>query len=267
MRAKIVSDSMDRVEIHGTNGMFGSSLTGKRDKDEDYIQCTAIKNVQIGILCDGMGGGRNGEIASKEVGSAFTKGIESILEKRSEEWKSEKYRHVVYAKLIRMCHSRVNSIVGAPGLSGTTLTALVVTYDGEAPAYVDLIHIGDSRCYSVRDNCAELLSSDHSVTGDMVKAGYIEMHEISETPGNNSLTRSIGDINGSLADISTLEFHSTHSYLLCCDGVWAPLHKKNGLWIPKGEHDNQIFVDLLVNEALNRGSSDNCSALLIRINP
>ncbi len=256
---------MDRVNILKTKRMFGASLKGKRKKDEDYIQGLVIKNVEIGILCDGMGGGDDGEIVSKAVSETFAKGIKIVLDKREERWMSKKYRHDTYAKLIKLSHQKVSSISTGKGKSGTTLTSVVITYENKKPKFIDLIHIGDSRCYEIKDSKIELLTADHSVTGDMVKAEYIDIHEISETAGNNSLTRSIGDENESLADILTLEINNQYSYLICCDGVWDPLHKKDGLWVPNEIIDGQKYVDMIVNEALRRGSTDNCSALLIRV--
>ena len=260
-----MTEDEKRVIIQGTSGIFGASLTGKREKDEDYIHCIAIKDIQIAILCDGMGGTKNGELASKEASKAFIKGIQMIHKKYSNRWVSEKYRHSRYKKLIDICHNKVASITGKFGESGTTLTALVTTYDKKIPVSLDLIHIGDSRCYKVKGNNAELLTSDHSVTGDMLRAKYIEIHEIAETPGNNSLTRNIGDENKSSAEIKTLEIDSNYFYLMCCDGVWDPLHKKDGFWTPNVDCNSQNYVDTIVNEAIIRGSTDNCSALVVNL--
>ena len=138
-----MTEDENRVIIQGTSGMFGASLTGKREKDEDYIHCIAIKDVQIAILCDGMGGTKNGELASMEASKAFIKGIQMIHKKYSNRWVSEKYRHSRYKKLIDICHNKVASITGKFGESGTTLTALVTTYDNKIPIYLDLIHIID----------------------------------------------------------------------------------------------------------------------------
>ena len=44
-----------RVEISATPGMFGSSLCGKREIDEDFIACGDFFGVRVAVLCDGMG--------------------------------------------------------------------------------------------------------------------------------------------------------------------------------------------------------------------
>ncbi len=254
----------NRIETNGVPGMFAASLVGKRERDEDFVACGDFGDVRIGVLCDGMGGEEGGELASQRAARGFVKGVGSIVSKRAEKWSSQGFRHGAYAKLLRMCHATVNS-VAEQGRSGTTLTALVITLDGGSPSYADLVHIGDSRCYKVGvgGGRPEPLTQDHSMTGDMLRAGYINLHEIPETAGGNTLTRNLGDEAASLADISTLELASGDSFLLCCDGVWGPLHTESGLWLPDAPLGQQSSVEALVNEALERGSTDNCSALSI----
>ena len=154
-------------------------------------------------------------------------------------------------------------MAGGQGVSGTTLTALVATYDGGRPSYADLVHVGDSRCYRICEGVPHLLTEDHSVTGDMVRAGYIGIHEIEETSGSNTLTRNIGDRGISSADIYVLDLDYGICFLLCCDGVWGPLHKESGLWLPSGHLCSQASSDAIVEMAIERGSTDNCSVLIV----
>ena len=257
-----MSDS-DRVETNNVPGMFAASLTGERERDEDFVVCGEFGNVRVGVLCDGMGGAEDGELASQGAGMAFVEGVGSIVSKGTEEWGSQEFRPGAYAELLLECHATVNSVAGEQGRSGTTLTALVITFSEGTPTHADLVHMGDSRCYRVAEGRAEIITQDHSVTGDMLRAGYIKLHEIPETAGNNALTRSLGDEVASLADISTLGISPGDSFLLCCDGVWGPLHTEAGLWLPDSPLGQQATVEALVNEALERGSTDNCSALSI----
>ena len=252
-----------RVELGGVPGMFGASLTGKRERDEDFVAGGEFGNVRVAVLCDGMGGGQSGEKASEIAAGGFVKGVGTILRKHSGSWGQESSRHNAYSRVIEICHESVSSMAGGAGLSGTTLTALVVTYDSGSPALIDLVHIGDSRCYRVCEDEPSLITEDHSVTGDMVRAGYIEIHEIEETSGKNTLTRNIGDEGGTTADISSLDVRGGGCFLLCCDGVWGPLHTQSGLWVPKGLLCSQESADDMVGTAIERGSSDNCSVLIV----
>ncbi len=254
-----------RVDLAGAKWAFGASLTGKRERDEDFVACEDFGGVRIGVLCDGMGGGKSGEMASEIAARGFLRGIGSLLGKRSVWWELEEKRRDAYAKLVEKCHDAVCSMAGGAGISGTTLTAIVASYDNGTLGFVDLIHIGDSRCYEVCSGAPRLVTRDHSVTGDMVRAGYIEIHEIEETSGRNTLTRNIGDENRSMADITTLELEGNCCFLLCCDGVWGPLHGKSGFWRVE-DFCSQHSADEIVAESIKRGSTDNCSVLILQLN-
>ena len=253
-----------RVDIGNSEGMFGRSEKGLRERDEDFVACAHFRGVRIGVLCDGMGGSSSGDLASEVAAKTFIEGVSKAREAAPKRWKKSDSRFAVYREIIRKCHNSVSSIEPS-GDSGTTLTAVVISEVGlRRSSVTDVIHIGDSRCYRISQGggAADLLTSDHSVTGSMVRAGYIETHHIPETAGSNTLTMHIGDEGGSVAEVQSITTGSS-SFLLCCDGVWDPLHVKEGFWLPPQSSGGQDMVDKLVQEALERGSTDNCSALLV----
>ena len=53
-------------------------------------------------------------------------------------------------------------------------------------------------------------------------------------------------------------------FVLCCDGVWGPLHTEEGLWLP--DMDEEVARSM-VDEALRMGSRDNCSVLVFDLAP
>ena len=78
----------------------------------------------------------------------------------------------VDAEILRVSKER-------PELSGmgTTLTALSLS-DNQ----VDLLHIGDSRCYRFRDNKLEKLSYDHTVMQELLDQGRLTPEEVFDHP-------------------------------------------------------------------------------------
>ena len=258
-----MKEQPQRVELSDVKGMFGESATGKRERDEDYIACGQFGNLRVGVLCDGMGGGRDGDLASEAVARAFITGLRNLESEISDKWLDEEIRFAAISEVIGHCHEVVNSMAGGSGLSGTTLTAVVSTYEGGSISLIDLIHIGDSRCYRICEGSPYLLTNDHSVTGDMVRADYIKIHEIEETSGKNTLTRNIGDEVSSAAEITSLDPEEGVCFLLCCDGVWGPLHGSSGLWLPESEPCSQESARIIVEKSIERGSTDNCSVLMV----
>lgn len=257
----LVNDS-NRIQL-SANRTYGSSITGQREKDEDFIVSGEFDNLRIGILCDGMGGEEKGEVSSETVAKGFLKAIYSLYNKNTNKWYLEEFRFGAYKKIVEKCHDVVARIAGENKRSGTTLTAVILTYEDTNPKFADIIHIGDSRCYLIEDDKVELLTDDHTQTGNMYRAEYIELFEIPETAGNNVLTKHIGDEKKSSPDIQSITFSSNSIFLLCCDGVWGPLHTKEGLWLPNNKKLGQEQADEFVNYAIKKGSTDNCSVLIL----
>ena len=123
--------------------------------------------------------------------------------------------------------------------------------------------MGDSRIYQKKGDSFLLITDDHTPTGEMFRADYIKIHEIPETAGSNTLTKHLGHKAMLEADFFTLDSLES-CFLICCDGVWSSLHTKEGLYAPEN-YKNQEFIEHIVDEALKRDGSDNCSALLIDI--
>ena len=70
---------------------------------------------------------------------------------------------------------------------GTTVTA---AYVGENS--VTVAHVGDSRCYLVRDGELERLTDDHSLVGDLVRLGKLTEEQAETHPQRSVITRALG---------------------------------------------------------------------------
>ena len=243
--------SDDRVSIN-LAGIDAISLKGKRPKDEDYIIASSLENgIEVAVLLDGMGGGAAGEKASENGGKAF---IESV---NISKLTTESSRNKSLNLCIRAANMAVDKISAEnQSRSGSTITAIVVkrANDGSIE-WAEIAHVGDTRVYRIRDGEVALLSQDHSMTGEMVRAGYIELHQIEETHGKNVLTMSLGGPDELKPQVEPVDFVSGDIVLLCCDGIWGPLHTEEGMWL------GSLSATEMANEALERGSTDNCSAL------
>ena len=284
--------SEDRVKIGTDSNMCGASLQGKRPKDEDFVAGFQMDtklgwSCRVAVICDGMGGGERGEDASETAAKVLLNNIRTALgpkpkkggllsriqsrtdlsAPRPEMFASTESRKQFWNYIIAECHEKVRALAEGSKV-GTTLTALVFAQEksGNIP-WCDLIHMGDTRCYRLGAKPAdcEIISQDHSLTGDMVQGGYIEVHEIPETHGHNVITRSVGMDEKPTADVTTIQISKGERFLLCCDGVWGPLHTEQGLWMPDAKLSDQDQVDAWTDKALSEGSTDNCSALLLEV--
>ena len=69
----------ERVDLAEASWAFGASETGKRERDEDYVACDEFGSVRVGVICDGMGGGQSGELASEIAARVFITGVRRIV--------------------------------------------------------------------------------------------------------------------------------------------------------------------------------------------
>jgi len=246
---------------------FGASLVGLRPKDEDYIlgksmNTAAGEVMDIAILLDGMGGGAAGERASESAGLAFADAWMLVGEDMAANSEVDD-RHEAWGLCVQAANMVVEQISADEGArSGSTLTAItLLKTEGGEVKWADIIHVGDTRAYRFRGDDTSLLSHDHSITGDMVREGYIELHEVEETHGHNVLTMSLGGPEELIPQVEEVQVGSGDLIILCCDGIWGPLHKVDGFWFPESWSLEELPKGLAV-EALARGSKDNCSAIV-----
>lgn len=256
----------ERVKIT-LEGAAGVSAVGLRPKDEDFIIGQKIvtnsgNSLEIAVVLDGMGGGVAGERASESAGSAFIEAC-SVMSEDMHTSTSFEERANSWDLCIIAANRAVESVAkNEGGRSGTTFTGIILMRSDEGKImWSDLVHVGDTRAYLEKDGQVSLLSEDHSMTGEMVRAGYIELHQIEETHGRNVLTMSLGGPDELKPMIKEIELTSEDNVILCCDGVWGPLHTIEGLWIPEVD-DAFEKCQKMVDEALERGSTDNCSILI-----
>ena len=131
----------------------GSDLGLQRQGNEDNYFVRA----PLFVVADGMGGAQSGEVASEMAVEAFDAGLPG----RRVAGRRRCVRIIETAN--QRIHERSRSETQRAGM-GTTVTA---AYVGENS--VTVAHVGDSRCYLVRDGELERLTDDHSLVGDLVR--------------------------------------------------------------------------------------------------
>ena len=160
------------------NSFAQTDLGLVRDGNED----SALISANLIAVADGMGGHAGGEVASAIAINTLEKLLPVISDTNIDiDSREDLFLNISYevdAEILRVSKEK-------PELSGmgTTLTALSLT-DNQ----VDLLHIGDSRCYRWRDKKLEKLSYDHTVMQELLDQGRLTPEEVFDHPQRSLLT-------------------------------------------------------------------------------
>lgn len=202
-------------------------------------------------VADGMGGHDAGEVASAAALDAL----------RTYEFRDGDVT-VQLKKAVQAAHDRVSAAVAAaPTLSqmGTTLTAALLT---DEKFYV--AHVGDSRAYVGRDGQLRLLTADHSVAAELLRAGQIDEEAAREHPGRHVLTRAVSAGHNPEVDIIVTERRPGDALLLCTDGLIAHVGDEEIAEALQTIDDAEEAARALVKLALERGGTDNVTVVIAR---
>ncbi len=175
-----------------------------RDGNED----SGYAGPRLLAVADGMGGHVAGEVASS-VAVATLAVLDAdapggdVLDQ--------------LASAVRAANAHLSTMVTAdPSLEGmgTTLTAVL-----RAGSRLGLAHVGDSRCYLLRDGLLSQITRDHTFVQSLVDEGRITAEQAEHHPQRSLLTRALDGRGEVDLDLSVREARVGDRYLLCSDGL------------------------------------------------
>lgn len=221
------------------------------------------KNYLMAVICDGMGGMEQGEVASKAGVQCFYDWFEKRLPKIIKECSLD----VILNDWKRMI-PRLNDTLCQYGKNnnirlGTTLSAIFIDDDGR---YV-IAHVGDSRIYEIREG-VRMLTQDQSLVADEARRGVISWQQAKVDERRNILLECIGiseKVNPMYATGKLLKRRS--QVLLCSDGFCHEINEREiSKKLGKGFRKKQDILEALKElewTCEKRGEQDNISAILI----
>jgi protein phosphatase len=139
---------------------------------------------------------------------------------------------------------------------GTTTTTLLFH---DKHAFV--AHVGDSRCYLVRDGRILQLSEDHSLVNEQLKAGLITEAQARQSRFKNIITRSVGFDADVEVDMIAVEVKVGDAYILCSDGLCNLVTDPEVCDIVSDNFLHRV-PEILIDLANSRGGDDNCTVLV-----
>jgi serine/threonine protein phosphatase PrpC len=236
------------------NAIAQSDLGLVRDGNED----SALISANLIAVADGMGGHAGGEVASAIAINTLQQLLPVIndpaidLDSRADLFLNISYE--VDAEILRVSKEK-------PELSGmgTTLTALSLS-DNQ----VDLLHIGDSRCYRFRDNKLEKLSYDHTVMQELLDQGRLTPEEVFDHPQRSLLTQALMGDSGIDPVLMSYEVKAGDKFLLCSDGLTNVLSELEIIKTIKATAEDKLLEEL-IKETKAKGAPDNITIVWAEI--
>ena len=213
------------------------------------------------VICDGIGGHENGEIASKSVCDSFAEFLETVPPNNFNENIFNGALNYAFDELDKKqdsCKTRKKM--------GTTLAML---YLNDNQAF--MAHIGDSRIYHLRKNRngkVNILykSSDHSLVNELLKAEVITKEEADNYPKKNMITRAMQPYleKRHKAEIRIKgDIKAGDRFFLCSDGVYESLTDEQLCAIADNADDETMMN--IIQTLCEEHSRDNFSAWLVTV--
>lgn len=230
-----------------------------RTQNQDYYLTLALPNATAAVLCDGMGGAKSGNIASKLAAEVFLSEIKRAFR---EELPSEKLLSILEtaAGLANTAVYENSKLSEDMTGMGTTLVG-VLLYDGT----LYTVNVGDSRAYLLNQDDVTCITTDHSLVELMVQRGEITREQAKTYPGKNVITRAIGTEPTVKCDLFSRAVFPGDNILLCSDGLSNLLADQELLFEVVHGVKKQDCCRRLVEIAKDRGAPDNVTAVLISI--
>ena len=245
-----------------------------RIRSENQDACAAAPEHGIFVVCDGMGGAAAGELASQLATEAFLVSIGNSAASKPEAHNGSANPAVLGADHPQ---TRLEQAVRAANLAvfqraqknralhgmGTTLVAALIQKDGAAHS-AWIAHVGDSRCYLLRDGRFEQLTTDHSVVEEQIQAGFITREQAEFSPVRNVITRAVGTQLTVPVDVGEQPLRPGDVLLLASDGLTRELRDTEiADVIAAHAPDLDQACEALIQAANRHGGRDNITVLLI----
>lgn len=211
------------------------------------------------MVADGMGGHKNGEIASelaiRTIAGTVLSEIYTPLMSLDPQPHELSFREIFHNAIEQANMEIITKSYGG----GTTITAVLVM--GEQ---MTIAHVGDSRVYSAEKNgILDALTRDHSLVKRLQELGQITAEEAAVHPQRNVLYRALGQGEPFEPEIISTKRPEKGYILVCSDGLWSIVGKEGMQSIIKTGVSPQDICDRLIDAANDAGGPDNISAILV----
>ena len=234
-----------------------------RDHNEDYLgyfqpssPSQARSHGWLFALADGVGGHDHGEVASKTA-------VEEMIAQFGSAPSGEPL-NMLLPRLVQ----HANQLVYATGRSaspGGTAMASTIVACALRHDHVVVAHVGDSRCYLVRQGQSRQITRDHTVSQEQVRMGLLTSKDADGASTKHILSRALGNEMFVNSDLSEIQALASDVLVQCCDGLHNSVTGAEIAAVISEAPHLETAARNLIALANERDGSDNISVQLIRV--
>ena len=248
--AEEVTAASARILIHAA----GDSDQGRvRKRNEDSM--LVMPERSLFAVADGMGGHRGGAVASSLAIDALQDAFDrSAFDGRVQSTGDVPRRARELAAAVHMTNECVRSMAFADRELSDMGTTLVAARFSPNKQRLYIGHVGDSRCYRLREGTLRQLTTDHTMASLGVTG-----------PSANHLYQAIGVSPGLAIDLIVDKPRDDDVYLLCSDGLSKMVSDEDLCSVLLEHEDLESALYTLIEMANDRGGNDNVTVIIVKV--
>lgn len=246
---------------------FGYSDAGPvRSNNEDCF--LTDDELSLYVVADGMGGHAAGEVASRLAVEAIEKFVRRSQDPGDFSWPcgidpALSYTGNRLRTAIYLANRRVYRVADEhddyTGMGTTVVSALL---NG---GQLTIGHVGDSRLYLMSNGTFASQTRDDTWAATVLAGGNDRGMSLADHPMRNVLTNVLGAREQTEIHVAEREVQAGDMLLLCSDGVHNVLDDGALRELLSSPSPTERIAQSVVAAALQRGSRDNATAIVVRI--
>lgn len=234
---------------------------------------TSIGTITMAVVCDGVNGMSQGEMASAIIVQKFSNWffyeLPEILEKHIVDLEERLWKDIIQAvkvswkEHLQKAHKSVALYGMENGIDiGSTFTGILL-FDKFCSM---IMHVGDSRAYKIAKDIKKL-TVEQTLAEREIERGSVSREEAKKRGMQNILLQCVGASKRIQPDILIDYFDKNAIYLLCTDGFWKGVTeeelKKINMYRERGQEELEGYLKNLIEQRKADGETDNITVLAI----
>lgn len=249
---------------------YGVTHPGRvRPNNEDALLCDP--SAGLFIVADGMGGHQAGEVAARMAVDTVQSFLEASHGDQDLTWPfgfdptlSLNANRLVTA--VRLANRKVYQAgEDKPDLAGMGTTIVVALIEGSTLTFCG---VGDSRVYVLSGTALQQITHDDSwVATVLARDPEFDKAQLAQHPMRHVLTNVLGARDDTEVEIGERPLAPGEQVLLCSDGLYGGLDDASMQILLSGPGSLEDVGERLVATSMERGGTDNITAVLVRATP